>query len=576
MTGPAADQDRPEFEVRVDSQALERPVHRDVVEIDVHEEVNKHGRLTLLMQNWDQDTRTVRHSDSGPFKPGVGIAVLLGYHSDLTSVFDGVVTSLTTHFPRSGRPVLRVEARSRSVQLDFPPRSRQLADVSDADVATAIASDYSLTTDSEDGVTRTFVVQDRISDWEHLRSRASELGWVTYVRGTTLVFRAPAAADNPREYEYTRNLVELHLTQDIASAMDSVAGGGWDIDALEALESEVGGTQSGIDVGSRDDHATAASDSGWALRDHQHTSPAYGAADAVDAAAKGEQRRAALAHYTGTGVVIGEPSIRCDQWLSITGVGDRMSGPHYVAAVRHRLSATGYTTEFQVGVPRPLVPPTASSGSPAGLALGVVEALNDPESLNRVKVRLPWRNDGGEGVWARLATLDAGEESGTLFVPNVGQEVVVGYVDGNASVPVVLGSLHNGKQAPPEAIDAEKNALRAIITPGKHRFVLDDGDAAGITLETGKGHSMVISDSDSAITITHKDSGNAITISADGIELNAAQGDVKIISAAGAVKLDSVTLEGKASGPSKIESSATFDLKASGPLGLKGALVNIN
>ena len=146
MTTPTTQRDRPAFEVRVGGTALEPLVAADVVEVEVHEEVGRHGRLTLLVQNWDADQRAVRHSDDGPFTPGAGIAVSLGYHSDLTEVFDGVIASLTTHFPSGSPPVLRVEGRSRSVLMDHPPRSRQLADVTDADIASALAADYSLET----------------------------------------------------------------------------------------------------------------------------------------------------------------------------------------------------------------------------------------------------------------------------------------------------------------------------------------------------------------------------------------------------------------------------------------------
>lgn len=207
--------------------------------------------------------------------------------------------------------------------------------------------------------------------------------------------------------------------------------------------------------------------------------------------------------------------------------------------------------------------------------LATVESLDDPDSANRVKVRLPWREDSGDGVWARVAALDAGDGFGTVFIPQTGQEVLVGFVDGASQHPVVLGSLYNGKQAPPITIDPGANAIRTIVTPGGHTLTLDD-DTPTFTLTSGKGNSVALDDSASSIVLTHKDSGNALTVSADGIELNVAKGDIVLKATAGAVKLDSMTIEGKASGPSKLESSATFDLTASGPLGLKGALVNIN
>lgn len=568
--------DRPAFEVRVDGAAVDPLVAADVVEIDVHEEVGRHGRCTLLVQNWNPDTRTVRHSDSGPFVPGRPLAVSLGYHAALTTVFEGVVTALTTHFPRGGRPVLQVEGRARSILLEHPPRSRQLAEASDADLAAAIAADYSLTADAEDGVTREQVVTDRISDWTALTARAAELGWVTYVRGDRLVLRPPAAHADAIELDYTRSIVELRLTQDLTHAIDSAVGVAWDVDALEAAESEQGASAAGIATGDRPSHDAAIGDAGWPLRTERRESDARSAADAADASALAAQRKAALAHHHGHGVIQGDPELRCDGWVAINGVGTRMSGPHYVSAARHRLSADGYVTEFQVGAPPRLAPrPTAPTAS-RGTALGVVEALDDPESLNRVKVRLPWRSDAGEGVWARLCCLDAGDGYGVVMVPAVGQEVLVAFVDGDPSSAVVLGALHNGTQAPPVVVDASTNAVRTIVTPDGHLLRFEDGSAAAVTLATAKESSLVLSDTDSEVVLTHADSGNAIRISADGIEITAAQGDISLSSSAGSIKLESLQLEGKASGTAKLESSATFDIQASGPLGLKGALVNIN
>lgn len=569
-----AERDRPAFEVRVAGRALQPLVAADVVELDISEEVNRHGRLVLSVQNWDADSRSVRHSDDGPFEPGAAIAASLGYHSRLTTVFDGVIASLTTHFPRGGRPVLRVEGRSRSILLEHPPRSRQLADVSDADVAADVAAAYSLTADAADGVRRPFVVSDRIGDWELLKRRAAELGWVTYVRGGTLVLRPPAPKQQAIALDYTRDLVELHLTQDLTRAIGSAVGVAWDLATLEAAESEQSAAAAGIDVGERTPHDTAAADSGWPARDERCASPAIAGSDEADARAVAVQRKAALAHCFGSGVVHGDPALRCDGWVSISGVGTRMSGPHYVTAARHRFTAGSYVTEFQVGSSPALLPPSPTGDR--GLALGVVEALDDPESLNRVKVRLPWRADRGEGVWARAAGLDAGDGYGAVVVPNVGQEVLVGFVDGDPATPVVLGSLYNGTQRPPVVVDADTNAVRALMTPEGHALRLEDGESAAASLLSGKGHSLVLDDQGSAVVLTHAESGNAVRLSAEGIELVAAQGDIKLSSAAGSITLDSLRLQAKASGPSTIETSATFGLKASGSLALNGSLVTIN
>lgn len=577
MTSRTTQRDRPAFEVSVAGAAIEPLVAGDVVEVEVHEEVGRHGRLTLLVQNWDADQRTVRHSDDGPFAPGQDIAVSLGYHADLSPVFDGVIVSLTAHFPRGGNPVLRVEGRSRSILLEHPPRSRQLADVTDADIAAALAADYSLETDAADGVIHPFFVSDRSSDWAALSRRAGELGWVVFVRDHTLIMRPPSPPDEPIEVDWTRTLVELHLTQDLTRAIDNAVGVAWDTESLEAEESEQSAGAAGLDVGSRAAHDVAVGDAGWPLRTRRVESAAVAASDEADARAVGAQRDAALAHVYGSGVVQGDPALRCDGWIKVLGAGRRLSGPHYVTAARHRLSAQGYQTEFQLGAPPRLLPP---EGAGCGhetpvLARGIVEALDDPASQNRVKVRLPWRGDGGDGVWAPVANVDAGDGYGAVILPDVGQEVLVGFVGSDPSHPVVLGSLYNGKQQPPLVV-ADTNAVRTLVTPEKHALRLEDGDASAVTLTSGKGQSIVLSDKDSEVVISHQDSGNSIRLSAEGIDLVAAKGDITLKSSAGTITLESLKLEGKASGPSKLESSATFDLTASGSLGLKGSLVTIN
>lgn len=585
--------DRPEVEVRVAGQAVEQAVQADVIEVDVGEEVGRHARCALLLQNWDADTGTVRWSDDGPFAPGAEVEVLLGYHSDLTSVFDGVVTALTAHFPTERPPVLRVEARSRSVVLSRPARSRVLVDVSDGDVARAVAADHGLDVDAEDGATRPFVVLDGRGDWDLLAARAADLGWVAYVRGSTLVFRPPAPVQDPLTLEWTLNLTELHLTQDVTAPASAVTVTAWDPAAQETVEAEADAARAGIDVGERDDHTAAVEGTGWAGREARAGSPLPRTAEEVDLLAVGAARGAALRHVSGIGRTVGTPTLRCDAWVDLVGVGSRFSGPHYVSAVRHRLSRRGCTTEFQVGLPAPLVPPGASagvggavvggggagvtggSGAGGGLVLGVVEDLDDPEAWGRVKVGLPWRTDAPDAVWARLATLDAGPEQGTFFIPDVGQEVLVGFLAGDPASPVVLGSLWNGQAAPPLAVDSG-NPVRAIVTRSGHTLTFDDGDPGSVTLATAGGRTAVLDDGDASVTLSESDGGNSIRLSGDGIEITAASGDLTLSASSGAVTIEALRFSAKAQSTAALECTASLDLKASATLALSGALVQIN
>ncbi len=178
-----AQPDRPEFEVTVGGTALEPLVAADVIEIDVHEEVGRHGRCTLLVQNWDADTAPCgRRRRAVPARRRA--RCLHGLPQRAHPRLRRRDRLPHRALPSEGRPTLRVEARARSILLEHPPRSRQLADVSDADVVAAIAADYSL----EAGPTRSHAPvrgerQDqRLGPPQGPRGR---LGWALYARAPT-------------------------------------------------------------------------------------------------------------------------------------------------------------------------------------------------------------------------------------------------------------------------------------------------------------------------------------------------------------------------------------------------------
>jgi uncharacterized protein involved in type VI secretion and phage assembly len=388
------------------------------------------------------------------------------------------------------------------------------------------------------------------------------------------VAREPCPPDEPIRLTYGRNLLELTLSEDLRGRHDPSVAIGWDPANQEAVEADTEAQSVGLDTGNRRTLSAALDDCGLPL--HDHTSGVPHALDqaGADLVSRGAARVEALRHITGTAAAIGLPELRIDQWLSVDGVGDRFSGPHYISGVRHRIGQRGgYTTEVQLGLPEPLAP-RAAVGYEGGLQIGVVDSLDDPNGWARVKVRFPHLGAALGAVWARLALLDAGNEFGTLFVPEPGQEVVIGFVGDGHADPVVLGSLWNGRSAPPEAVDAGANDVRAIVTRSGHRLRFDDG-AATVELASAGGHTVVLDDENGSVEI--RDSGgSSIVMGSSGIAITAAQGDLVLAASAGDVKIDAIGIQGSASGPSKIESTATLDITASGTLGLKGALVNIN
>ena len=569
--------DRPEIALSVDGQKLEKVLVRDVMEVDVHEEINRHARLSLLLQNWDADKRQVRYSDKGPFAPGKPISISIGYHAELTAVFSGVITAVGCHFSAVSGATLQVDARSKSILLAHPARSRVFEETTDGDLAQAIASDYQLSAKVETGASRQTVLQDRRSDWSALVERAEAIGWVTYVRDDDLIFRPPAkpSGDEP-ELKWGTNISEIHLTEDVTRLADTVKSAAWDPEGLSALDADADAGRSEVPDGGRTTASDAAGDAGWPSRTALLSAALPQTSEELDRLAIGLVNRQELEHINGYGTTLGLPVMRIDSWVKVVGVGDRVGGTHYLSAVRHRVGPGGFRTEFRLGFAERLVPPVEPSHE-GQLRLGVVDDLDDPLGWGRVKVKFPWRTDAEDAVWARIATLDAGPSQGTWFIPDVGQEVAVGILDGDDGHPIVLGSLWNGQQGVPITIDPDKNDIRAIVTRSGHKLEFNDGDKKVATIETAGGHRIVLDDDGGKVTLEESGSKNKIELSGDGITISAAKGDVTITSQAGKVKLDGASgLEAKSSGPAKIEGSATVEVKASATLTLSGALVKIN
>lgn len=166
---------------------------------------------------------------------------------------------------------------------------------------------------------------------------------------------------------------------------------------------------------------------------------------------------------------------------------------------------------------------------PGGLFYGVYPAVVtdvvDPNNQGRVKVRLPWSPDPGNSsyeAWARIATMMAGNNRGTWFIPDKNDEVLVAFEGGNPRRPYVIGALWNGQDAPPEQMDgAGDNNVKTILSRQGVRITLDDTDGAvKLRLETPGGQSIVLSDADNSI-VAEDSNGNTIKMDAQGITLTA-------------------------------------------------------
>lgn len=201
----------------------------------------------------------------------------------------------------------------------------------------------------------------------------------------------------------------------------------------------------------------------------------------------------------------------------------------------------------------------------AGVRIAKVSDIEDPENLARVKLEFPWRDDDGESYWARIATNMTGDDYGTYFLPEVDDEVLVGFENGDIHNPVVIGSLWSGNRKPPED-NTEDNDIRTIKTRSGHRIEFDDDDSGKVTIETTGGHEIILDDDDDSVTIEDS-GGNSIDMDAQGGEID--------IEANTEISMSAPTIELDADAEITLSAGAKIDIDADGQAQLSGAMVDV-
>jgi uncharacterized protein involved in type VI secretion and phage assembly len=205
----------------------------------------------------------------------------------------------------------------------------------------------------------------------------------------------------------------------------------------------------------------------------------------------------------------------------------------------------------------------ARSNRVNGVAIGIVTDNKDPENMGRVKLKFPWLSEQDVTDWVRIATLMAGKERGSYFLPEVGDEVLVAFDHGDISHPYVIGVLWNKADAPPENNSDGENNIRQICSRSGHKVTFDDTTSKEkIEIITKAGHNIVLDDSagQEKLEIVDKSGSNFIKI--DSI-----QNSISIESGM-KLSIKAPMIE--------IESSGMMKIKAGAILTIEGAMVKIN
>ncbi|HTW06341.1 MAG TPA: VgrG-related protein, partial [Acidimicrobiales bacterium] len=431
-----------------------------------------------------------------------------------------------------------------------------------------------------------YVSQNNSNDWLFLKKLAADVGYEVLVEDGKLHFRQPASSsagptqgsltntDDPLALTMGAHILRLRSVITSADQVSQVEVRGWDPLQKQTITGSASAGTASATVG------TSPSDlaSTFGSATLYGVGVPYSNQTEVDTAAKALAENISSAFAEVEGVARGNSKLRAGVAVSLSLVGDPFDGKYTLTAVRHKYEPSeGYTTAFTVsGRNQRSLLGLASSGSPGGgpgasapPIAGVVPALvtdvNDPNNLGRVKLSFPWLSDSFSSDWARMVQIGAGGNRGASFLPEVNDEVLVAFEQGDWRRPYVIGSLHNGVDTPmlgDGLIDGTSGAVkrRGLISKRGHALIFfDDPSDDGAVLMTGD-HNLRLSLNAGTTTVKITSSGE--------VKIDSQQ-DVTISSQAG-ITLDaqgSLTMQGDSvsiSAQSSVSLSANADVSVAG------------
>lgn len=564
------------FTILVDGTALSEIYQ--VATIAVDKELNRIPFAQIVFYDGEAASQDFTLGNEDLLIPGKEVEIKAGYHNDEETIFKGVLIKHSIKI-RETNSLLIIECKDTTVKTTMGRKSSFYYDSTDSDIIEEILSKYSLEAEIEStSYAHKELVQYRTSDWDFMMTRAQANSKVCIVEnGSVKIAKPDFSSESVQTIAYGATLLAFDAEMDARNQFNKTTSYGWNPSEQEIVETEA--NDPGLSLNgniSVSDLANVLAIENLELK-HGGNYNSTILQDWSDAQALFQQASKTRGRIKFQGI----PEVKPGVVVTLEGVGDRFNGDVYISAVRHEISDGNWTINAEFGInPKWFSETYDIHEDPAaglvagvnGLQVGVVSQLeDDPDGEDRILVQIPIINKEDQGIWTRVASLDAGENRGAFFRPEIGDEVIVGFINDDPNHAVILGMLHSSAKPAPIAA-ADDNHEKGFVTRSEMKLLFDD-DKKSITIETPGGKKMII-DEDAGSIIIEDDNNNSITLDSDGIL--AESGKDFVIKASGDFKVEGTNIELKANANFKAEGGAGAEVSTSAVAVLKGSLVQIN
>lgn len=509
---------------------------KDVLKIVVEESLHLPAMFTIILHNNYLPASNGFSNQPWRHRPylEIGKKIEIGFANSVTldpnfrsekegCLIKGEITAIDVNFTRRSESHLILRGYDLSHRLHRGRHNRSFQNLTDSDIVKKIAQEVGLEVQTENtGAARDYVFQENQTNIEFLRELATRQGFELFVQDGVLYFRKPQS-QTQLDLRWLRDINQFQVRMSSSQQVSAVEVRSWDYankqPIVETANAEMTMTETESGKGSE-------------VANRFQTNPKMIVVDQPTFTADEAKRMAqSLCDELGGEFVEaeaktdghGSPEIRVGRVVDLKDLGN-YSGQYYITETRHHYYEKVYSTDFTVrglrdGSLLSLLTPKTHLQPGQTLMVGIVTNNKDPKGWGRVKVRLPTLTEEHESNWARIVALGAGQKRGFDWLPEVEDEVLVGFEHGDIHRPYVIGGVWNGQDQPPEdvnqSVQGGKVRLRTIKTRTGHLIQFADeaqsGANEGITIQTAGGHKIHLNDSNQSIEIITS-SGQAISL----------------------------------------------------------------
>jgi len=444
-----------------------------ILSINIQSGVNKIPSASLVIRDGSASDANFKLSDDSVFLPGKKIEILLGYNGNNETVFKGIII-VNSHKVNDVCSEMNIECKDEREKMTVTRNGQNFQNRSDVDVVQELLQSNGFddaeipSKEQQDAANKKHeqLVQSNVSDWDYMISRIDVNEQICVIHNGIMEAKKPDLAEAAvLSLTHGVNILEFHADMDSRVQNADVDVLTWDFAKQEVRKSKAedpldANTEESNDDKSADKPVKEVIDTMNSVLGKPYQMRSFFMSEQEQQAiANAKNLKKKLSPFNGKVKYKGTAKALPGNFIKLNGVGDRFNLKSFVSGISHEYADGDWTTEAILGWddkffaetinPQQSAAGTGQLSTVHGLHVGTVQSIEDSTGQYRVKVRLPLVNASDDGIYARVATLDAGDNRGSFFRPESGDEVIVGFVNDDPRHPVILGMLHSSaKKAP--------------------------------------------------------------------------------------------------------------------------------